>query len=448
MGSDYDVIVAGAGLAGVCAAAAAARAGANTLVIEKEAFAGGVSTAGIETSICNYFHNAKRDQVVAGIPAELIGRMVERGGVSGNWYKHRGHVVFDVEIGKLCMDEIMEEAGADILYGTLITDALTRGNTVRGVAAANRSGLREYTAGCVVDATGDADVAVRAGIPLHTAPNEHSILFRIGNVDTDAMMDYFRANPDQYITGFDISMTFDEFISFYEDTGIAFFNHGCGRKMKIIQDAVARGDIPEPYGPFKRMYAFQMHAMRSNSTMIINTGFFKMKEPDGREISDILRRGRKLAHLVAEFMRRDFPGCGNSFVIATSSAPGLRRTRYLKTDYTMTREIYDQGPVYGDRIGRGVVVEKSELRVTDRTFDIPLRSVVPPEYEGLIMGSGRSASCVPAELFRTMPVTMNLGQGAGTAAAVAAGTGTSLHALDMSAVHRELEKEGALIRDT
>ncbi len=441
----YDVIVAGAGLAGVCAATAAARAGARTLVIEKEAFAGGVSTATLETSICNFFHNDKREPVVAGIPVELIDRMVRRRGVSENWHRHRGHVVFEVEIGKLCMDEIMEEAGADILYGTVIVDALTDGNRVRGVKIANRSGLQDVTADCIVDATGDADVAAWAGIPLHIAPNEHSILFRMGNVDADAIIDYIRENPDQYITGFDVSMSVEEFLVFYEDTGIGFFNHGTGRKMKIIQDAVQRGDIPEPWGPFVHMYAFQMLAVKPTQTLTINTGFFKLDEPDAQSLSDFIRRGRKLAHMVTDVFRRVFPGCRNAFVNATASAPGLRRTRYLKTDYTMDREMYDQGPAYDDRIGRGVVVGNKELRVTDKIFDISLRSVLPPEHDGLIIGSGRSASCVPAELFRTMPVTMNIGQGAGTVAALAAVTGKSMRDLDMADIHAELRKQGSNI---
>jgi hypothetical protein len=117
----------------------------------------------------------------------------------------------------------------------------------------------------------------------------------------------------------------------------------------------------------------------------------------------------------------------------------------LKTDYVMTREIYDGAPVYEDRIGRGVVIGKKELRISDQTFDVPLRSVLPPEFDGLLIGSGRSASCKPAELLRTMPVTMIVGQGAGTVAAVAVDQGVDPREVEMGRVHRELDRQGALI---
>ena len=440
--SEYDVIVAGAGLAGVCAATAAARAGARVLAVEKAPYAGGVSTATVETSICNYFINTRHERVVGGLPLELVERMVERGAVHRNWDRHRGHVVFDVELGKLCMDEMMEDAGVEILFDTLVVDALAEDRRVSGLRIANRSGLGEVRAKCVVDATGDADVAARAGVPLEIAPMEHSLLFRLGNVDVDELAAYMRAHPEEHITGFDVSMSFEEFMAFYEDTGVLFFNHGCGRKMTVIQEAVKNGDLPDPWEDFRLMDVFQMHAMRQTGTMIVNTGFFKLSEPDGPAISKYLRKGRKLAHLAAGVLKEYLPGCSRSFVVATSDAPGLRRTRMLKTDYLMTREIYDSAPRYDDRIGRGVVVGKGELRVSDLVFDVPLRCVLPPDFDGLLIGSGRSASCKPGELLRTMPVTMTVGQGAGTVAAVAADAGVEPRAAGLEDVHAELRRQG------
>jgi hypothetical protein len=445
MSEQYDVLVAGAGLAGVCAAVAAARAGARTLVIEKEPFAGGISTAALETSICNYFHNTRHELIVGGCPHELIERMVRHGAVHKHWNRHRGHVVFDVEIGKLCMDEMLEDAGVDILFDTLIVDALVRDNAVCGVRAANRSGLFEVLARCTVDATGDADVAARSGVSLHIAPTEHSSLFRLGNVDVDAFADYFRDHPDQYITGMDINMTVEEALAFYDDTGILFCNHGCGRRMELIQEPIRRGEYTLEWNGVRGMDAFQLHAMRNNSTMIVNTGFFGLDEPEGQALSDLLRRGRKQAHYVAEFLRRTLPGCEHSFVIATPNASGLRRTRYLKTDFTLTREIYNTAPSYPDRIGRGVLIGSGKLHISDQTFDIPMKCVLPNTIDGIIIGSGRSASCVPAEMLRTMPVTMSVGQGAGTVAAVAANQGVPMCDVDLAVVQKELVRQGVNI---
>ena len=177
--------------------------------------------------------------------------------------------------------------------------------------------------------------------------------------------------------------------------------------------------------------------------MVVNTGFYHMYEPNGEEISYHLRQGRKMAHHVAGFMKGNFPGCKDSFVVSTAIYPGIRRTRWLKADFTLTREIYDTAPSFSDAVGQGVVIKKNPLYVTDKTFDIPLRCLIPQHVEGLIIGSGRSASCVPAELLRTMPVTMIVGQGAGIVAAVSVREGTTPRNVSIEAVQKELKRQGA-----
>ena len=156
---EVDVVVAGGGLAGVCAAAAAARAGARTLLVERNVFAGGNATAGLERSVCNYFHDTKHELVVGGCPLEFIERLVALGAASKNWSGNRGHIVFDVELGKLALDQMLEDAEVDVLYDTLAADAIVEGDRLRGIIVQNRSGRQAILAGCVVDATGDADVA-------------------------------------------------------------------------------------------------------------------------------------------------------------------------------------------------------------------------------------------------------------------------------------------------
>lgn len=442
----YDVIVAGAGLAGVSAATAAARAGAKVAIVELQPFAGGVSTASMEPSMCNYFHNTRQELIVGGRPLELVERMVNLGAVSRNWNKHRGHIVFDVEIGKLAMDEMLEDAGVDVFYDTLVTDVIVRDNRLQGLYVANRSGDQAVMAKCVVDATGDADVAAYAGAPLHVGPeqsNRHSFVFRLGNVDLDSTVHYLKDNPSEYMTGSDIALTFEEAMDFYEDTGILYFHHGATARMKVIRGPVDRGEYPKEWGPFVGMNAFQMHGIRWNRTMVVNTGFFQMHEPTGERISHFLRQGRKLAHHVADFMKGTFPGCKDSFVVSTAIYPGIRRTRWLKADFTLTREIYDSAPSYSDAVGQGVLIQNGPLYVTDRTFDIPLRCLIPQRVEGLVVGSGRSASGVPAEMLRTMPVTMIVGQGAGVVAAISVRDGATQRDVNVEAVQEELRRQGA-----
>jgi len=438
----YDVVVAGGGLAGVAAAAAAARAGARTMLVEKQPFAGGIAIAGMEPSICNFFLNNRRELILGGCPHEVVDRLVKRGGAPTAWRNHRGHIIFDVEIGKLVLDEMLEDAGVEILYDTLVVGVAPDGGRVRGLEVANRSGLQLIEAACVVDATGDNDVAARAGAPLNVGPMPHSFLFRLGNVDVDALVQYIRDNPSEHFADRDVGLTLEEALAFYEETGTFLFHHHAAERMRLVQGPIEQGRYSKQWGPFHTMDAFQVHAIRASGTMVVNTGYFALEEPDGARMSHFLRQGRKMAHHVAAFMREHFPGCGRSFVVATAGALGIRRTRWLKVAFTLTREIYDTGPSYPDAVGRGVVITKSPMHLTDKTFDIPLRCLLPDGVDGLVVGSGRGASCLPAELLRTMPVTMAVGQGAGVVAAVAAKGSVPPRAVSMSAVRDELRRQG------
>ena len=242
-----------------------------------------------------------------------------------------------------------------------------------GLHVANRSGHQAVAGRCTVDATGDADVASYAKAPLHVGPqhaNVHSCVFRLGNVDTDAMADYIRRYPEEYIHETDIGLTPDEALAFYEDTGRIMFMHHGARKMRAVQEPIARGDYSREWGPFKQMDVFQLHGIRESKTLVVNTGYFEMVEPSGAALSHWLREGRKLARHVTEFMRRSFPGCADCFLLATANVPGVRRTRWLDADFTLTRETYDTAPRFDDAVGRGVVIQKQPLYRTDRTFDM------------------------------------------------------------------------------
>lgn len=220
------------------------------------------------------------------------------------------------------------------------------------------------------------------------------------------------------------------------------WHHFAAKKMRLVQDPIERGEYSDTWRGFFHMDAFQIHGIRDTGTLVVNTGFFDLAEPTGEAMSHWMREGRKLAHHVAAFMHSHVPGCENSFVLATADAPGLRRTRWLDSDFTLTREIYDQAPRFSDAVGRGVLVTAGVLHRTEKTFEIPLRCLLPRGVAGLIVGSGRGASSTPAELLRVMPVTMAVGQGAGVAAAVASGTSCPVADVDIKRVHDALRRQG------
>jgi len=190
-----------------------------------------------------------------------------------------------------------------------------------------------------------------------------------------------------------------------------------------------------------------MHGIRRSRTLVVNTGYFDMAKPDGEAISSYLVWGRKLAHHVGAFLKTTLPGCGDSFVCATASDLGIRRTRWLDGEFTLTRQMQDDASEFDDAIGRGVVMTPKVLRITDKTYDVPLRALLPRRPRGLVIGSGRSTSSTPAETLRTMPLTMVVGQGAGVAAALAAKADGDIHSVPIDAIQAELARQGVRLHD-
>lgn len=177
---EYDVLVAGGGIAGVAAAVAAARAGARTGLVEKTILTGGLATAGL-ILIYLPLSDARGRQVTFGLAEELLHRSLRYGpgDVPADWSdpdtRSRYRVTFSPASFVLALDEILEEAGVEVWLDTLICTPILEGCRVTGLEVENKSGRGALLARCAVDATGDADVAHRAGAPCAEQDNSLSM---------------------------------------------------------------------------------------------------------------------------------------------------------------------------------------------------------------------------------------------------------------------------------
>ncbi len=172
----YDVVVAGAGVAGVAAALAAARGGARTALVEKLVVTGGLATAGnvnMYLPLCD----GVGTQVTYGIAEELLRACFAYGpgGIPGDWQepasRSRLRSVFSPASFVLAINELLEKGGVEVWYDSLACEPLLDGPRVSGVTVENKSGRTVLEAGCTVDATGDADIAWRAGVPCEEGEN-------------------------------------------------------------------------------------------------------------------------------------------------------------------------------------------------------------------------------------------------------------------------------------
>lgn len=454
----YDVIVCGGGLGGVAAAMASVRAGARTLLIERNSFLGGVASAGMCCSIfnCYYTGDEKRRLGSTGICVEVADALATATGYGRKWQAHKGHIIYDIERGKLVLQDLVAGIGADLLLQTGSAGAVVEEGTVRGVIVETKAGREALLARVVVDATGDSDIAAHAGAPVHVCEKGlHSLCFRLGNVDVDAFVGYFRQHPDQFPEYMDVDWSLAEALAQYDDCGTFLFPHGGGMQMESFRRARASGELPATIGIQDTTDACQMHALRQTGVVHVITGFTHFNGLDAEGISRSIQDGRRMAFTVAEVYRKYLPGFANAFVAGTAANLGVRASRYLAGEFIFTREMMRAGVRQPDAVGRAIgwdsVVKHhgpnawgAQVCHAD-SFDVPYRCLLPRGIEGLLMGAGRSISADNPFLLRVMVHTMVVGQGAGAAAAVAARTGTTPSQVDIKAVQAELVRQGVVL---
>jgi len=453
---EYDVVVCGGGLGGVAATLAAARAGAKTLLIERNSFLGGVATAGMCCSIFNCYYTADHRLATTGIAVEVADQLAAATGYGRKWHHHKGHIIYDIEQGKLVLQNLVADAGADLLLQTWTAGAVVEDTAVRGVMVETKAGREAIRARVVVDATGDADVATHAGAPVHLREHGlHSLCFRLGNVDVDAFVDYFRTHPDQFPEYMDVDWSLPEALAQYDDCGTFLFPHGGGMQMELFTRARAQGDLPSEIGLQNTTNACQMHALRHTGIVHVITGFTDFDGLDAEMISRSVRDGRRMAFVVAEMYKKYLPGFANAFIAGTAANLGVRTSRYLDGAFVFTEEMMLAGVRQPDAVGRAVgwdnVIKHHGQQAwgaqvcREESFDIPYRCLLPRQLDGLLMGAGRSISTNNPMLLRVMAHTMVVGQGAGVAAAMAANTGVTPRQVEIAAVQEELKRQGVML---
>ena len=451
--AEVDVLVCGGGLGGVSATMAASRAGAKTLLIERNAFLGGVATAGMCCSVFNCFFTSEGKLATTGNAVEVADALAEATGYGGKWRKHKGHVIYDIEQGKLVLAELAAKEGAEVLFNIVVSGAIVEDGTLRGVIIESKSGREAILAKVVVDATGDADVAAASGASVKVwEKGAHSLCFRMGNVEVDAFVDYFRAHPEQYPEYMDVNWSLDEVLAQYDDCGTFLFPHGGGMQMDAFEKAKKEGVLPERIGIQDTTDAAQMHAIRRTRIVHVITGFTHFDGLDVGKISHSIQDGRRMAFAVAEVYRKYIPGFADAFVAGTAANLGVRTSRYIDGEFVFTAGMMAAGVRQEDAVGRLVgwdhpVLHKGPkawgCQVMRRdSFDLPYRCLLPRGMDGLLMGAGRSVSTENPSLLRVMVHTMVVGQAAGAAAAVSARTGATPRMIEVRAVQEELHQQG------
>jgi hypothetical protein len=445
----WNVIVCGGGLTGVCAAAAAARNGARTLLIERDACLGGtMTTALVGPMMC--FHSPQR-QVIGGMAQEVVDRLMAMHASPGHILDTSDYCYtitpFDNEAMKLVCQRLVLESGAKILYHALVTGVTKNGDTLTGITVTTKAGSETLSADLVIDCTGDADVAALAGAPFEFGRAEDgrvqpiSLMFKVSNVDNAALQAYTAEHPAE------AHLTEKQAQAYLQQP----LNKNCGFTEKL-KSYISAGKIPiqrEDILFFNTVY---------EDEMIINTSRIAGVNPlDPWELSEAENLGREQVFALFDFFKNEIPGFASSRLVSVGQRLGVRESRRIVGEYVLTGKDILQQRKFSDVISQSsypvdihslVPGEKSdgEYPYNGETYQIPYRCLVPLKVEQLLV-AGRTISTDRAAQgsVRTSPTCMSFGQAAGTAAVVAMRQECTVRQIETGELQRILVSQGAIL---
>ncbi len=402
--AEADVVVVGAGPAGVTAAISAAREGADTILIERYGSLGGMATGGLVLMI---------NQHPAGQCQEWLDRLNKVSGARDlSKTKEPGilrqAIMVDPELLKCILNDMALDAGVKQLLHSWSTAAVVEKNAVKGIIFESKSGRQAIMGKVIIDATGDGDVFAFAGAEFDGSldkgyrSSDLAMVFRIGGIDFDKFADFRAAQPEKWE-----EMRSDGF-------KLAGF--------PLVPVAAQRKDV------------FWVNSFIPGKSCI------KVEDLTWVDVNV-----RKAMIPVCSYYKRNLPGFENSYIYDSASQTGTRGSRRLVGEYVLTGEEARSGKKFDDTVlvfPQGVPLSwpgDSE----PRNIGMPYRCLVPIRLDGLL-AAGRCFSSDQAanSMFNVIPHCIQMGQAAGTAAALAVENRVLPRNVDIKALQKRLVGQG------
>ena len=440
---EVDVLVVGGGPAGLMAAQAAALVeGTRVMLIENRGSLGGNMTQGLPLL---GFLGRKGNEVIKGLPLRFVERLRERGQAT----HHRAcplHVsltMIDPEGTKRLAWEIMEESGVKVLMYVMCVDVIMDGDTVKGVIIESKKGREAILAKCIIDCTGDGDVAFRAGAPMEYGNDKGiaqppTLMFSMRGVDSRKLRDAVADHPDIY----DIDFIPNEFFRADDNCTMVGFRN------QIKQARAAGYNLPVERTIFM-------------TGMAPDEWWVNMSRVNGIDATDPEQytRGEEICIRqnaeIARYLKAYIPGFENAYVDRVAPFMGIRESRRIVGEYVLTEQDIFDCARFPDAIGVAAypvdlhhpVGGDCTLMWCPDCYDIPYRCLVPKKVEGLLCaGRNISATHLALASVRVMGPAMCLGEAAGKAAALSVRDGVPPRKLDVAELQAALREEGVYFR--
>ena len=396
--TEADVVVVGAGPAGVTAAIAAAREGADTILMDRYGHLGGMATGGL---VLMFSPSAGQGQ-------EWMDRLNKVKGVhdlSRTSEPEWGHTkMVDTELLKCVLNDMTLEAGVRMLLHSWSSAAVVDNNTVKGVIFESKSGRQAVMGKVIIDATGDGDVYASAGAEFDASldkgyrTSEMAMVFRIGGIDFDKFAQFRKAQPQEWVA-----------------------MRSQGFELAGVHIAPIPGQRPDVF--------WVNNFIRGKNCLNID------------DLNWVETNVRKIMIPLASNYKKTVPGFENSYLYDSASQIGTRGSRRLVGAHVLTSEEAKAGKKFDDTVlifPRGVPLSWPADRPPENV-EMPYRCLLPAKLEGLL-AAGRCFSSDQAanSMFNVISHCIQMGQAAGTAAALAVQSKVQPRDIDITALQKRL----------
>jgi len=458
---NFDVVVVGAGSAGIAAAISAAAAGARTALVESGPLLGGELLTGmtIDGAI-----NARGEQVSGGVLDRLMERCRDLGGFVrklNDWRLIR-YVAYDPEIMKIAVAQLVYEQGVTVFLQTYAEEVVESEGRVNGVVVRNKSGRTLLAAPVFIDCSGDGDICAAAGVKMTVPENGElpqpvSMMFRMAGVATGPLLEFVRANPDLLALG-----ESDAIRGGRTDAEIAEEIYRQGQPCVFL-----RGDRPLLASAIERgeLYPTALIMIQPTSEerreVCINSTRVSLRDPlQTAALGEALRELMNQVRQCAAFLKKSVPGFEEASLSGLAPRIGIRETRRVVGEETLTSADVRAGRKRDDGVAKGchhIDIHQDgtgqiRIPVADGgSYDIPYGCLVPQGIRNLLV-AGR---CFSAEReahasARVMGGCLAMGQAAGVAAAltIRQNVDPDVRKVDVAQLRQRLQDAGAILQGT